>query len=156
MATPSEKPEFVLFFSKQCKFCRNFNQKLNEKEELVKKIRIVDIDIIENVPDEVQEVPCMYDGKRVYQGQAAFKWLEEKMSEYLSAANDGLQYSFLNGNTEPLFSNYSLLEQKNGSFGMDKACTEDPTRMATLPDNSNKNSSYEALLSSRSEQITPL
>ena len=152
-----DKPEFVLFYSSDCKFCNNFINKLKTKQELFVKFRLVDIDNLQNIPNEVDEVPCIYDGKSVHQGKKAFEWLNEKMSEYLSAANDGLMYSFLEGqNEEPIFNNYSLLEQKNGSFGMGgpEQNTNDPTRMAKLNENDNKNRTLDSLVASRSSDLT--
>ena len=75
MGSPS-KPEFVLFIS-NCKFSMNFLNKLKSKEELIKKFNIVDINKIPVIPDEIDEVPCVYDGKQVYQGASSFKWLNE-------------------------------------------------------------------------------
>ena len=34
----------------------------------------------------------VYDGKKLYQGKDAFDWLNEKLSDQLDAANDGLMY----------------------------------------------------------------
>ena len=154
MATPPTKPEFVLFIS-NCKFSMNFLNKLNTKEELVKKFNIVDINKI-NVPDEIEEVPCVYDGKTIHQGKAAFTWLNEKMSEYLSSANDGLMYSFIDGKDEQVFGNYSLIEQKNGSFGMGEnpsGSSNDPTRMLAINNNDNKNRTMDSLVASRSSDL---
>jgi len=149
---PQQKPEFVLFFMKGCNYCNKFISHLRPKEELMKKINIVDIDSIPMVPDEVDEVPCIYDGKNVHKGSNAFKWLNEKLQEYLSAANDGLTYSFVNGQEEQVFGNYSLLEQKNGSYGMGEP-NSDPTRMMAVQDNSNKNRSLDTLMASREREL---
>jgi hypothetical protein len=150
----AEKPEFVVFMSPKCKFCMNFMGKLKSKTELIKKFNVVNIDSLQAIPDEVDEIPCVYDGKQVYQGQNAFKWLNEKLSEYLDAANDGCSYAFLEGQDEQVFSNYSLLEQKNGSFGIGQAADSknmgDPTRMTSLSDNTNKNRTLDSLMASRS------
>jgi hypothetical protein len=157
MANPAvaDKPEFVLFMMQQDQFCTNFINKLKIKPDLMKKINIVDIDKIPAIPDEVDEVPCIYDGKNLNKGKAAFAWLNEKMSEFLGAANDGLMYSFLDGQDEQVFGTYSLLEQRNGSFGMgpDGAANNDPTRMTALTDNTNKNSTLESLMKSRNQDI---
>jgi len=146
-----EKPEFVLFYMNNCKFCNNFIKKLNTKPELLTKVNLVDIDKIPVVPDEIQEIPAIYDGKNIYAGKNAFKWLDDKMSEYLSPANDGLSYSFVDGSNEQLFNNFSLLDQKNGSFGMGQDTEEnkDPTRMITINDNTNRNNTLEQLMKSR-------
>ena len=69
------------------KFSNNFLNKLKTKPELEKKFNIVDIEKLQVIPNEVEEVPCVYDGKSIYQGKAAFTWLNEKMSDFLSAAN---------------------------------------------------------------------
>ena len=151
------KPEFVAFIS-DCKFSNNFLNKLNSKQELVKRFNIVDINKI-NIPDEIEEVPCVYDGKQLYQGKDAFKWLNEKLEEHLDAANDGLMYSFINGQDEQVFGNYSLIEQKNGSFGMGEAPSaanmNDPTRMAVTNNNDNKNRTLDSIMASRSSEIKP-
>jgi hypothetical protein len=155
MTSGPVKPEYVLFIS-NCKFSNNFLNKLKTKEELVKKFNVVDINKIATIPDEVEEVPCVYDGKQVHQGSNAFKWLNEKMSEYLSPANDGLMYSFLDGQEEKVFGSYSLIEQKNGSFGMGESSSStnnDPTRMAKLNDNENKNRTLDSLMASRSSDL---
>jgi hypothetical protein len=155
MSNPETKPDFVLFMMQQDNFCQNFINKLRTKPELMKKINIVDIDTIPAVPDEVDEVPCIYDGKGLFKGKEAFTWLNEKMSEFLGAANDGLMYSFLDGQDEQVFGSYSLLEQRNGSFGMgpDGAANNDPTRMTSLTDNSNKNRTLESVMTSRNQDI---
>jgi len=160
MATPTQappsKPEYVLFIS-DCKYSVNFFNKLKSKEELFKKFNIVNINNIQAIPDEIEEVPCVYDGKQVYQGQPAFKWLNEKMSEYLSPANDGLMYSFINGQDEQVFGNYSLINQKNGSHGMGEqpgpSNMNDPTRMMSMNNNENKNRSLDALMAARSTEL---
>jgi len=146
-----EKPIYVLFFSQKCKFCNKFMNKLNTKSELVKKVKMVDIDTIPVIPEEVNEVPALYDGKNIFCGKAAFKWLDEILLEYLSPADNGLPYSFVNGQSEQLFNNFSLLDQKNGSFGMGNGETEskDPTRMMTINDNNNKNMTLDQLVQSR-------
>ena len=153
----AEKPDFVVFMSPKCKFCMNFMNKLKSKTELIKKFNIVNIDTLQAIPDEVDEIPCVYDGKQVYQGQNAFKWLNEKLSEYLDAANDGCAYAFLEGQDEQVFSNYSLLEQKNGSFGIGQAPDSknmgDPTRMTSLSDNTNKNRTLDSLMASRTNEL---
>ena len=152
--TSPPKPEFVLFIS-NCNFSNNFLNKLKTKEELIKKFNIVDINRIQVVPNEIEEVPCVYDGKKVYQGKEAFTWLNEKLSEYLSAANDGLMYSFLDGQDEKVFGNYSLLEQRNGSFGMGQTPSgvTDPTRMMVMNDNDNKNRTLDSLMASRTSEL---
>ena len=62
----AEKPEFVLFMMNGDKFCVNFITKLKTKPELVQKFNIVDIDSVPAIPNEVDEVPCVYDGKQLY------------------------------------------------------------------------------------------
>jgi hypothetical protein len=155
--TSPEKPEFVLFMIPTCQFCNNFLMKLKPKTELIKKFNIVDINKLPVIPDEVEEVPCVYDGKQIYQGTNSFKWLNEKLSEYLLPANDGLSYSFINGNEELIFNGYSLLEQKNGSFGMgnnpEDSISGDPTRMNEISDNSNKNRTLDSLVAARSSDL---
>ena len=157
---PPQKPEFVVFVS-NCKFSANFLNKLNAKQELAKKFNVVDINNI-NVPDEIEEVPCVYDGKQLYQGTEAFKWLNEKLSDHLDAANDGLMYSFIDGHEEHVFGNYSLLEQKNGSFGMGggegspSQNAADPTRMAVINNNENKNRTLDSIMASRNSEIKPI
>jgi hypothetical protein len=155
-SAPVSKPEFVLFIS-NCKFSNNFLSKLKTKEELIKKFNVVDINKIQDIPNEIEEVPCIYDGKQVIQGKAAFTWLNEKMSEYLSPAGDGLMYSFLDGQEEKVFGNYSFLEQRNGSFGMGGDSTaganNDPTRMKIMNDNDNKNRTLDSLMASRSNDL---
>jgi hypothetical protein len=128
--------------------------KLNQKQDLIKKINIVDINTIPAIPDEVDEVPCIYDGKKLYKGKEAFDWLNDKMVEFLSAANDGLMYSFVDGQEEQIFGSYSLLEQKNGSFGMgpDQAGNNDPTRI-TGPQEPSKSQTFDSLMSLRNQEI---
>ena len=156
MSSSPTKPEFVLFIS-NCKFSNNFLNKLKTKDELLKKFNIVDINKMQSIPNEIQEVPCVYDGKSISQGANAFKWLNEKLSEYLSAANDGLMYSFLEGQEEKVFGTYSFLEQKNGSFGMGEqpssANMNDPTRMMVMEPNDNKNRTLDSLMESRSHDL---
>jgi hypothetical protein len=152
MASPQQKPEYVLFFMNNCEYCKKIIGMLKTKEELLKKFNIVNIESVPSLPDEVDEVPCIYDGKSVNKGAAAFKWMIEKMQEYLSPANDGLSYSFVDGQEEKVFGNYSLLEQRNGSFGMGDS-PQDPARMMQLPDNSNKNSSLETLMATRERDL---
>jgi hypothetical protein len=154
MSTQTEKPEFVLFMINQDQFCNTFINKVKTKPDLMKKINIVDIDRIPAIPDEVDEVPCIYDGKKLYKGKEAFTWLNEKMSDMLGAANDGLMYSFLDGQEEQVFGAYSLLEQRNGSFGMGAdGAQADPTRMTSIQDNANKNSNLESLMTTRNQGI---
>jgi hypothetical protein len=157
-APPQEKPEFVLFISSDCVFSTRFLGKLKTKPDLLKKFNVVNIDQLREIPDEVEETPFVYDGKKIYQGKPAFEWLNEKMSDFLDAANDGLSYSFLEGQEEQVFGGYSLLEQKNGSFGMggnvpiDSNSRGDPTRMGTLDDNTNKNRTLESIMASRTNE----
>jgi hypothetical protein len=155
---PPEKPEYVLFVSQECKYCMNFINKVKSKPELLRKFNIVDIDSIPTIPDEVDEVPFVYDGKGVYQGKQAFTWLNEKMLNFLDAAGDSLCYSFLDGQEEQIFNGYSLLDQKNGCFGMDPNAPTvsgggDPTRMAILNDNSNKNRTLESIMAQRTNEL---
>jgi len=152
MAT--DRPEFVLFMVPTCKFCVNFINKLKSKPELLKKFNIVDINTIPAVPDEVDEVPCVYDGKKLYSGKQAFTWISEKMLDFLEPANDGLYYSFLDGQDEQVFGEYSFIDQKNGSYGMGEGGnSSDPTRMNALTDSSNKNRTLETLMSMRNKDI---
>lgn len=151
MAT-QERPEFVLFYMENCNFCKKILTQLKQKPELLKKFNNVNIDAVPTIPDEIDEVPCIYDGKIIYKGVDAFKWLNEKMQDFLSPANDGLSYSFIDGQDEQVFDKYSLLEQKNGSFGMGDS-KQDPTRMMKLNDNSNKNESLDQLMASRERDI---
>ena len=156
MSSSPPKPEFVLFIS-NCKFSNNFLNKLKTKEELFKKFNIVDINKIPSIPNEIEEVPCVYDGKSISQGADAFKWLNEKMTDYLSAANDGLMYSFLDGQEEKVFGTYSFIEQKNGSFGMgenpSKDNMNDPTRMMVMNNNDNKNRTLDSLMAARTTDL---
>jgi hypothetical protein len=115
---------------------------------------MVDINTIPAIPDEVDEVPCVYDGKSLYKGKQAFTWLNEKMLDFLEPANDGLYYSFLDGQDEQVFGAYSLIDQKNGSYGMGEGGNNsDPTRMNALTDSSNKNRTLETLMSMRNKDI---
>jgi hypothetical protein len=158
-ATPVDKPEFVLFMMNDDRFCMNFINKLKTKPDLMKKVNIVDIDSIPAIPNEVDEVPCLYDGKGLFKGKKAFEWLNEKMSEFLGAANDGLMYSFIDGQEEQIFGTYSLLGQQNGSTGMGEGGggggngPPDPTRMTSIQENTNKNLSLESLMASRNQGI---
>jgi len=154
MSTQADKPEFVLFIVSNDRFCINFINKLKTKPDLMKKVNIVDIDRVPAIPNEVDEVPCLYDGKALYKGKKAFEWLNEKMSEFLGAANDGLMYSFVDGQEEQIFGTYSLLDQQNGSHGMNcENAKADPTRMTSVQDNSNKNLSLENLMATRNQGI---
>ena len=132
--------------------------KLKSKPELLKKFNVVNIDAVAQIPDEVDEIPCVYDGKTLYKGKESFKWVNEKLSEFLSAANDGFAYSFIDGNEEQVFGAYSLLDQKNGSFGMGQTPNDqnlgDPTRMASVNDNTNKNRTLDSLMAARSSEIS--
>jgi len=148
MAGAQEKKEFVLFFSPECKFSKNFISKLKSKPELFKKFNLVNIDTISDIPDEVDEIPCVYDGKKVHKGEEAFKWLEEKSIEFLEPANDSLRYSFINGEDEQIFNNFSLLDQKNGSFGITAENTSDNNKITK-----SANMSLESLMSSRSSDM---
>jgi thiol-disulfide isomerase/thioredoxin len=145
--TNVEKKEYVLFYSPNCKFCKNFLTKLKSKAELLKKINLVDIDNLDDIPEEVDEIPCIYDGKKVFKGPEAFKWFDDKSVEFLDAADDCVSYSFINGNDEKIFNNYSLLDQQNGSFGMGET---------TINENKitkSANMSLESLMSSRSSDM---
>ena len=150
-----EKVDFVAFIASDCKFSKNFLDKLKSKPELLKKFNIVDINKLQVIPNEIEEVPCVYDGKTIHQGKEAFTWLNEKMSDCLSAANDGLMYSFLEGHEEQVFENYSLLEQKNGSFGIGEQPSSsnmnDPTRMSVINNNDNKNKTLDQIMALRAE-----
>ena len=75
------------------------------------------------------------------------------MSDFLASANDGLMYSFIDGQEEQVFDKYSLIEQKNGSFGIGENGA-DPSRMNSLNDNSNKNRTLESVMASRNLDIT--
>ena len=142
----AEKPIYVLFFMNNCKYSKSLISKLKQKPELLKKISMVDIDTIPDIPDEVDEVPCIYDGKQVHKGENAFKWFNDKSVEFLSPADDNLMYSFINGDEEQVFDKFSLLEQRNGSFGMG-----DVVNQNNNSGNSGKTmSSLESLMSSRS------
>lgn len=158
---PSQKLDYVLFMSPGCKYCGSFMNKLKQKPELMKKMNIVNIDPLEEIPDEVDEIPCIYDGKTVFQGAPAFKWLDEKLSEFLDAANDGLPYAFINGEEERVFGGYSFIEQKNGSYGignspMNQGNQGDPTRMIEINDNTNKNRTLDSLMASRTSDLQTL
>ena len=153
------KPEFVLFYLSNCKYCINFMSKLKTKPELLSKFNLVDVEKISNIPEEVSEVPCVYDGKQVYCGKNSFKWLNEKMSDFLLPANDSLNYSFLDGNEEQIFGNYSLINQMNGS-----SCIGDsPIKQGSMKglemtntviqDSKQNNNSLESLMASRDNDL---
>jgi len=157
MSSQPPKPEFVVFVT-DCNYSKNFLNKLNTKQDLARKFNVVDINKIQTIPDEIEEVPCVYDGKELHQGTSAFKWLNEKLADLLDAANDGLMYSFIDGNQEQVFGNYSLIEQKNGSYGMGEGASDnmsDPTRMSKLSNNENKNRTLDSLMAARSAEIKP-
>ena len=148
--TSNEKPKFVLFFANDCRYSNSFLKKLRERHELFKLFKLVDINQLPSIPDEVDEVPCVYDGNQVYMGTNAFKWLDERSIEFLSAADDGLPYSFLDGQNEQVFNNFSLLEQKNGSYGIGgNNNSNDPTR-PMQPTLENKNQTLDQLVAARS------
>jgi hypothetical protein len=159
MGTP-EKPEFVLFISPTCRFSMSFIEKVKQQPDLSKKFNVVDIDKLPQIPDEVDEIPCVYDGKGIFKGKGAFSWLNERIGSFLAPANDGKLYSFLEGE-EKVFNNYSLLDQRNGSYGMGDSPLAnnpvnnnpnqgDPTRMAVINDNTNKNRTLDSIMASRS------
>jgi hypothetical protein len=146
MNTPAST--FILFFSNDCKFCKNLIPKVKSRPALAEKVKFVDIDKIPDLPDEVDEIPCFYDGTNIFKGAAAFKWLEDKSMEFLLPADNSLNYSFLNGEDEQLFNNFSLLEQKNGSFGMG-----DNVPQNGISESKKTMASLETLMSSRSQEI---
>ena len=144
------KPAYVLFYTlNNCKYCRTFITRLKSKPDLFKMFNLVDIDKLPDLPDEVDEVPCVYDGKNIFKGDQAFKWLSEKSLEFLAPADNSLQYTFINGEEESLFNNFSLLEQKNGSFGMDNVKTDS----SPAGKSGNKNMSMESLMNLRSNEL---
>ena len=153
-----QKPEFVLFVMKNCNYCANFVNKLKSKPELLTKINIVDVEEIPSIPNEVTEVPCIYDGKQVYIGKNAFKWLNEKLNDFLLPADDSLKYSFLDGNDEEVFNKFSLLNQLNGSNGIGdspiKSSNLDPARMAVMGNGSGNKNSLESLIASRDAEVS--
>ena len=154
----SEKPEYVLFFIPNCNFCGSFINKLKSKKELLAKFNIVNVEEIPNIPDEVTEVPCVYDGKTVYVGKNSFKWLNEKLSEFLLPAENSLSYSFVNGEEEEIFSNFSLLNQLNGSSGIgDSKINKDQDRAdatrITQKNIGTKAMSLETLMANRESEI---
>jgi hypothetical protein len=155
MNKSQEKPEYVLFIMKSCKFCNNFITRLKTKPELFSKFNIVDIEEIPSIPAEVTEVPCVYDGKQVYLSKNSFKWLNEKLSDFLLPANDSLMYSFIDGSDEQVFNNYSLLNQLNGSNGIGDSPikSSDPARLTKLGNEDNKKGSLESLIASREAEI---
>ncbi len=123
MAVQRPKPQFVVFVSKECRFSHTFITKLSSNQELFAKFNTVDIDNIPDIPDEVTETPCVYDGKQVYLGKQAFDWLNKQLSQlsqpfYPAASKDSMNYAFTDGNEEEVFNGYALLGQKNGSHGM--------------------------------------
>ena len=146
--TNSDKKEFVLFYSPNCKFCKNLLTKIKPKTELLNKINLVDIDNLNDIPEEVDEIPCIYDGKKVFKGSESFKWLEDKAMDFLDAADDCVSYSFINGTDEKIFNNYSLLDQQNGSFGMNEITNNNQNKISK-----SANMSLESLMSSRSSEI---
>ena len=138
-----QKMEYVLFYMDSCSYCQKISGLLKSKPELLKKFNVVNINAVPMLPDEIDEVPSIYDGKIVHKGANAFKWLNEKMQDFLSPANDGLAYSFVNGQEEQVFGSYSLLDQKNGSFGMgDNQAGDD-----------NKNRTLDSLMASREREL---
>jgi hypothetical protein len=141
-------PSYILFFSNDCKYSRNLIPKIKSRPALAEKVKFVDVDQVPDLPDEVDEVPCFYDGTNIFKGAAAFKWLEDKSMEFLLPADNSLNYSFLNGEDEPLFNNFSLLEQKNGSFGMG-----DTPAQNGISESKKTMASLETLMSSRSQDI---
>jgi hypothetical protein len=145
--TTGEKKDFVLFYSPNCKFCKNLLTKLKTKQELLNKINLVDIDNINDIPEEVDEIPCIYDGKKLFKGSEAFKWFDDKAVEFLDAADDCVSYSFINGSDEKIFNNYSLLDQPNGSFGIN----ENTINQNKITKSANM--SLESLMSSRSSDM---
>jgi len=151
MSVNSDKKDFVLFYSPECKFCKNLLTKLNSKRELLKKINLVNIDTIDDLPDEVDEIPSIYDGKNIFKGADAFKWFDEKAMDFLLPADDCVNYTFLSGEDEQLFNNYSLLDQKNGSFGMDEQNVSQTNKITK-----SANMSLETLMSNRSSDIKNL
>jgi len=130
------KPQYVLFYSLECKYSKTFITRLKSKPDLFKLFNLVDIDKLPDIPDEVDEIPCVYDGKSIYKGNNAFTWLSEKSMQFLAPADESLQYTFINGEEETLYNNFSLIEQKNGSFGM-----HDISSKSGTPSNDNKNMS---------------
>lgn len=159
MSTSDEKKTYVVFVMNNCKYCSDFLKKLSSKPDLMKKFNVVDVEKIPSIPDEVDEVPAVYNGKTVYSGKNAFKFLNEIMSEYLLPAEQGMSYSFLDGNDESIFSSFSLLNQLNGSNGIGDSVvkTDDPTRMMKMSnDSTNKNTSLESIIASRDADIRTL
>ena len=133
----NNRPSFVLFVMSGCKFSASFLKEVKLIDDLSKKIKVVDINSVPDIPPEVTEVPCIYDGKRVYEGKECFKWLKDISIMYLSAANDGDQYSFVNGDAEKVFNTFSFINQENGSSGMGGK-TDDPTRSISMSDQPKK------------------
>jgi hypothetical protein len=145
----AEKPEYVLFLMKTCKHSLNFLTKLKSKPELFSKFNIVDVEEIPSIPNEVTDVPCVYDGKQVYPGKNAFKWLNEKMNDFLLPADDSLMYSFVNGQEEQIFSNFSMLDQQNGSSGLgDSSSSSGGIKLKNKNDKS-----LESLIAARDAEI---
>ena len=161
MNNSQKKPEYVLFIMNNCKFSSSFINKLKKKQELFEKFNIVDVEKIPSIPTEVTEVPCVYDGKLVYAGTKAFTWLDEKLQDYLLPADDCINYSFIDGSEEPVFSNYSLLNQFNGSNGMGDSPVKQPglsqnkedVQRMTQTISNNKNKSLESLMAERDAEI---
>jgi hypothetical protein len=150
------KPQYVLFYMDNCKFCAKFINELKSREELFQKFNAVNILKVPRIPDEVDELPCVYDGKSIFKGTKAFLWLNEEMLNYLSPANDGLNYAFLDGQEEKIFGNFALLDQKSGSFGIMGGAEpgSDPTRMSQMNDNTtNKNMTLEAIMAMRDREL---
>ena len=156
-----QKPEYVLFIMNNCKFSSSFINKLKKKQELFEKFNIVDVEKIPSIPNEVTEVHCVYDGKSVHAGKKAFTWLDEKLQDYLLPADDCINYSFIDGSEEPVFNNYSLINQYNGSngigdspvkIGLSEQINNDVQRMTKTISN-DKNRSLESLMAERDAEI---
>ena len=64
-----DKNNYVLFMSGRCAHSKKLLNKIKEKSELMKRVKVVHIEQVPQLPPEIREVPTIYDGKQVHAGK---------------------------------------------------------------------------------------
>ena len=94
--------ELVLYFSNQCKFCKNLIAKIGESEDVANSIKMLDIQNCA-VPKGIASVPAIVDmsTSNVYVGKTAFELVETLVKKDINPFEMGFgsnTFSFVSDN----------------------------------------------------------
>ena len=151
-----------LFLSRDCANCVELIKEIQKKEELIKKIQVVQVENTPRLPEKVTHVPSIMIGEKVVVGSNCFSWVqgygELEAGSFTGKGFNTSNFDYIDGTQEEASTTtFSFIDGSQNSQGIN---SQEVNKMIEQENNSKKNGKgggeLESLQNARAQETKTL